>query len=177
MRLTASARRFGRSREKAAKAGELLFRYLVARYRCVGGSLSAGRIRLAAEISDGIQVFEGAIVIDPDAEPPIVNDREHQAFFVGIINGDDAAIPAIEPTELANWRQYVLSGGPVPRWRQPAAIGGAPTSKQTASDKSSILDRLPLALHWLRRLLRSLLAEKESKLLAVAGPIDSDQSH
>ena len=48
------------NKEKAAKTAEFLFRYMVARYRCVGGSLSSGRIRLASEIRGGLQVFEGA---------------------------------------------------------------------------------------------------------------------
>jgi hypothetical protein len=106
-------------KEKAAITAEFLFRYMVARYRCVGGSVSSGRIRLASEIRGGLQVFEGAIIVDADVQPPIINDHEHQDFFIAIFKGG-SAIPKIEPEEFAGWRNYVLHGGPVPQWRQPA---------------------------------------------------------
>jgi DNA-binding response OmpR family regulator len=55
-------KRHGRvKKEKAAITAEFLFRYMVARYRCVGGSVSSGRIGLASEIRGGLQIFEGAI--------------------------------------------------------------------------------------------------------------------
>jgi len=107
-------------KEKAAITAEFLFRYMVARYRCVGGSVSSGRIRLASEIRGGLQVFEGAIIVDADVHPPIINDHEHQDFFIAILKGG-SAIPKIEPEELAEWRNYVLHGGGVPQWRQAAA--------------------------------------------------------
>ena len=88
------------SRTKAAAAAEVLFRYMVARYRCVGGPLSAGRVRLADEIRQGIQVFEGTIVIDADAPLPITGDREHHSFFRAIVKGFSQAVPEIEPAEL-----------------------------------------------------------------------------
>jgi hypothetical protein len=69
------------NKEKAAKTAAFLFRYMVARYRCVGGSVSSGRIRLASEIKGGLQVFEGAIIVDADVQPPIINDHEHQDFL------------------------------------------------------------------------------------------------
>jgi len=110
---------------KAAQVGDFLFRYTLARYRCVGGPLSSGRIRLAAEIRQGVHVFEGAIVIDADARPPVTTDREHHSFFVAIMNGDDGAIPEIEPAELAEWRDYVLNKGPLPKRREPVTVGSA----------------------------------------------------
>ena len=112
------------NKEKAAKTAEFLFRYLVARYRCAGGSLSSGRIRLASEIRGGLQVLEGAIIVDADVHPPIINDHEHQDFFIAILKGG-SAIPEIEPEELAEWRNYVLHGGAVPKWRQPAVTRGS----------------------------------------------------
>src|SRR5438105_15496521 len=96
------------NRAKAAATGEFLFRYMVARYRCVGGSLSSGRIRLVAEIKRGIQVFEGAIIVSADARPPVINDREHHAFFAAIISGYDGGLPEIAPAEFAEWRNYVF---------------------------------------------------------------------
>ena len=105
--------------KKAAETAEFLFRYIVARYRCIGGSLSSGRIRLASNIRGGLQVFEGAIIIDADVHPPIINDHEHHDFFIAVFKGGNGAIPGIEPQELAEWRNYVLHGGCVPKWRQP----------------------------------------------------------
>jgi len=81
------------NRAKAAETGEFLFRYMVARYRCIGGSLSSGRIRLVAEIKRGIQVFEGAIIVDAEARPPLINDREHYVFFAAMIGRYDGGLP------------------------------------------------------------------------------------
>jgi hypothetical protein len=138
------------SRAVSARAGEFLFRYMVARYRCVGGSLSAGRIRLAAEIRQGIQVFEDAILLNPGAQLPIRNDCEHHAFFRAILQGDNDALPAIEPAELAEWRDYVLGGGIVPKWREPVALACSPASAKRLV-KHSVLDRIPEVIAWLRR--------------------------
>ena len=112
------------NKEKAAKTAAFLFRYMVARYRCVGGSVSSGRIRLASEIKGGLQVFEGAIIVDADVQPPIINDHAHQDFFIAILKGG-SAVAEIEPEELAEWRNYVLHGGPVPKWRQAAGTRGS----------------------------------------------------
>src|SRR5262249_36476441 len=113
------------SRTKAAATAEVLFRYMVARYRCVGGPLSAGRIRLADEIRRGRKVFEGAIIIDADARLPITGDRKYDSFFRAIVNGITETVPEIEPAELAAWRNYVIDGGPVPQWREPISIGAS----------------------------------------------------
>ena len=88
------------NKEKAAKTAAFLFRYIVARYRCVGGSVSSGRIRLASEIKGGLQVFEGAIIVDADVQPPIINDHEQQDFFMAIFK-DGGAVPEIEPGEIS----------------------------------------------------------------------------
>lgn len=127
------------SRTKAAAAAEVLFRYMVARYRCVGGPLSTGRVRLADEIRQGIQVFEGAIIIDADAQPPITTDREHYPFFSAIMNGRSEAVPEIEASELAAWRDYVLNGGPVPKWRKPIPVDRSPVSHRSPVEKRSII--------------------------------------
>jgi len=145
------------SRGKAAAAADILFRYMVARYRCVGGQLAAGRIRLADEIRQGIEVFEGAIVIDADARLPIAMDREHYPFFNAIMNGCSEAVPEIEPAELAAWRNYVLNSGPVPKWREPNPTGRSPVSHRSLVEKSSIIAYVK---RWLPRLLLSPEAER-----------------
>ena len=51
-------------------------------------------------------------MVDAGVEPPIINDHEHQDFFIAILKGG-SAIPEIEPEELAECRNnYVLHGGP-----------------------------------------------------------------
>jgi hypothetical protein len=149
------------SRSKAAAAADFLFRYTVARYRCVGGQLSAGRIRLADEIWQGIEVFEGAIIIDADARLPIAMDREHYPFFDAIMNGCSEAVPEIEPAELAAWRNYVLNSGPVPKWREPIPTGRSPVSHRSLVEKSSIIAYVK---RWLPRLLLSPEAERNAVL-------------
>ena len=98
--------------ERAAKTAEFLFRYMVARYRCVGGSLSSGRVRLASEIRGGLQVFEGAIIVDADVNPPITNDREYQDFFIAIVKNGSGVLPELEPGELAEWRTLCIAWQP-----------------------------------------------------------------
>ena len=118
---------------KAAKAVvDFLFRYMVARYRCVGGALPSSRIQLTAEVKQGVHLFEGDIATDTAAWPPVMTDREHHAFFVAIISADDSAIPEIEPAELAAWRNYVLNSGPVPKWREPVRVGAATRTEASA---------------------------------------------
>jgi len=139
------------NRTKAAAAAEFLFRYMVARYRCVGGQFSAGRIRLTDEIKRGIQVFEGAIVIDPGARLPITTDHEHYAFFSAIVNSRSEALPEIEPTELVAWRDYVLNGGPVPKWRKPVVFDAPHVSQRAAVENCSVIASLLHAVRWLHR--------------------------
>jgi hypothetical protein len=118
---------------KAAKAvADFLFRYMVARYRCVGGALPSSRIQLTADVKQGVHLFEGDIATDAAAWPPVTNDREHHAFFVAIISADDSAIPEIEPAELAAWRNYVLNSGPVPKWREPVRVSAGTRAEAPA---------------------------------------------
>jgi len=139
------------NRTKAAVAAEFLFRYMVARYRCVGGQFSAGRIRFTDDIKRGIQVFEGAIVIDPDARWPITVDHEHYSFFSAIVNSRSDALPEIDPTELAAWRDYVLNRGPVPKWRKPVVFDGSHVSQSAAVENCSVIASLLHAVRWLHR--------------------------
>src|SRR5262245_48989120 len=115
------------------------------------GQLSAGRIRRTDEIKRGIQVFEGAIVIDPDARLPITIDREHYSFFSAIVNGCSEALPEIEPTELAAWRDYVLNGGPVTKWRKPVVFDGSHVSQHAAGRDCSVIASLLQGVRWLHR--------------------------
>ena len=107
----------------AAKIGDFLFRYMLARYRCVGGALASSRIRLVTDIKEGVRVFEGRIVISAEAWPPVTKDGEQHAFLDAIINGNDHAVAQIDPAELTAWRNYVLNHGPVPGWREPVVVG------------------------------------------------------
>lgn len=125
---------------------------MVARYRCVGGSLSSGRIRLGAEIKRGIQVFEGAIVVDAEARPPIINDREHHAFFAAVISGYYGGLPEIAPAELAEWRHYVFDGGPQPKRREPIAVRSQVSSTQREKRQHAIFRRVSDFSKWLQRL-------------------------
>ena len=97
-------------RTKAARAGAFLYRYMWARRRCVGGAAPAGR--LTSVIQWGRREYDG-IDVEPNADPPIVRDRRHPAFFAAIIEQDDTALPKV--SEMAAWRSYVLDNGPLPR--------------------------------------------------------------
>ena len=49
---------------KAVKAvADFLFRYMVARYRCVGGPLPSSRLQLAADVKQGVHLFERDMAI------------------------------------------------------------------------------------------------------------------
>ena len=98
----------------AAKAGDFVYRYMWARRRCVGATAPGNR--LAQLIEWGRREFDG-IDIEPDANPPIVRDSQHAAFFAAIIKQDDTATPG--QADLAAWRDYVLNNGPLPK--RPAA--------------------------------------------------------
>jgi hypothetical protein len=123
--------------------------------RYVGGSFSSGRIRLASEIRGGLQVFEGAIIVDADVEPPIINDHEHQDFFIAILKGG-SAIPKIEPEELAEWRNYVLHRGAVPQWRQAAGTRSSTVAPE-GSRGNDLMSWMSHASGQLRQRWRALL--------------------
>ena len=140
------------SKIDAARVSDFLFRYTVARYRCVGGPVSSGRIRLAAEIRQGVEVFEGAILIDPDVLPPIVSDREYPSFFTAIINGEDRALPDIGPLELAQWRGYVFKQSAQPKRREPVAVSSSAPSDSERRGKYLIFQWVSELASWLFRL-------------------------
>jgi len=101
--------------DKAAKVGDVLFRYMRARHRFkekVEQPLPAHE--LAALIGQGKAEFD-EIYIEPDANPPIVFDGKADDVFDAIINKKYRAIPFCDPQLVAGWRHYVISDGPMPR--------------------------------------------------------------
>src|ERR1700746_3728801 len=100
---------------KAAKAGHVLFRYMVARQRSaekVEDPLPAHE--LAALLAKGKTEFD-EVYVDPDARPPIILDGKANDVFDAIINKRRRALPFWEPELLAAWRPYVISDGPLPQ--------------------------------------------------------------
>jgi len=101
--------------EKAAKVGDVLFRYMRARHRFkekVEHPLAAHE--LAALINGGKTEFD-EIYIEPEANPPIVFDGKADDVFEAIIKKKYRAIPFFDPQLVAAWRFYVISDGPLPR--------------------------------------------------------------
>jgi hypothetical protein len=67
------------NREKAERVGFFVYCYMCARRQCVGGYEPPGNaIWLADLIHRGTREFVG-ILIEPDAEPPIIGDRDRRA--------------------------------------------------------------------------------------------------
>ena len=101
--------------EKAAKIGDVLFRYMRARHRFkerLDRPLPAHE--LAALIGRGKAEFD-EIYVEPDANPPIVFDGKADDVFDAIIKKRYRAIPFFDPHLVAAWRHYVISDGPMPR--------------------------------------------------------------
>ena len=101
----------------AAKVGGFLWRYMWARYRCMGGQPPPSERRLVQQIEDGVEDFAGEIVIEADAWPPITNDARHHDLLCAIVKRDDTAMPGL--VDLAEWRNFVFNNGPIPRRREP----------------------------------------------------------
>jgi hypothetical protein len=110
-------------KERAAKVGDFLFRYMQARHRFkdrLERPLPAHE--LATLIERGKQEFD-EIYVEPDANPPIVLDGKADDVFDAIIKKRYHAIPFWDPTLMAAWRNYVLSDGPMPRKPGPRRAG------------------------------------------------------
>ena len=102
-------------RDRAAKVGDVLFRYMRARHRFkekVEHPLPAHE--LAALIKQGKSEFD-EIYIEPEAKPPIVFDGKADDVFDAIIKKRYRAIPFFDPELVAAWRHYVIGDGPMPR--------------------------------------------------------------
>jgi hypothetical protein len=101
------------NRENAERVGFFLYCYMLARRQCVGGYAPPGNaIWLADLIQRSTREFVG-ILIDPDAEPPIMGDRDRPEFFHAIIERDDTALPGL--VDLDAWRNFVHNNGPMPQ--------------------------------------------------------------
>ena len=103
------------NKDKAAKIGDVLFRYMRTRHRFkekVEHPLPAHE--LAALIDGGKTEFD-EIYIEPEANPPIVFDGKADDLFDAIIKKRYRAIPFFDPELVAAWRHHVISDGPMPR--------------------------------------------------------------
>ena len=103
------------NQDKAAKIGDVLFRYMRTRHRFkekVEHPLPAHE--LAALIDGGKTEFD-EIYIEPEANPPIVFDGKADDVFDAIIKKRYRAIPFFDLELVAAWRHYVISDGPMPR--------------------------------------------------------------
>jgi hypothetical protein len=106
--------------DKAAKLGDLLFRYMRARHCFKNGRLERPlpAQELAALINSGKTEFD-EIYIEPDANPSIVFDGKADDVFEAVIKKRYRAIPFFDPQLVAAWRHYVVSDGPMPRRPEP----------------------------------------------------------
>jgi hypothetical protein len=109
-------------KDKAAEVGDFLSRYMSARCRCVGATAQRGGIGLAYLLQHGVRRFD-EIHVEPEANPPIVQDGKHDAFFRAIIKRDDVAMPGLP--DLAGWRNYVHNSGTVPQRPEPAPVSAS----------------------------------------------------
>jgi len=100
--------------EKAAKAGDMLFRYMRARHRFKKNvDLPLPAHQLAELIGGGKEEFD-EVYIEPAASPPIVFDGKADDVFEAIIKKKYRANAFCDPQLVAAWRNYVISDGPLP---------------------------------------------------------------
>jgi hypothetical protein len=118
--------------DKAAKMGDLLFRYMRARHRFkqhLEPPLPAHE--LTALIDAGKTEFD-EIYVEPDPNPSIVFDGKADDVFDAIIKKKYRAIPSFDPQLVAAWR--LTSSATVRclgnRVHAVAHKGGAPPMKQ-----------------------------------------------
>src|SRR5215469_17817109 len=141
------------NQDKAAKIGDVLFRYMRARHRFkekVEHPLAAHE--LAALIGNGKTEFD-EVYIEPEANPPIVFDGKADDVFEAIIRKRYRAIPFFDPELVAAWRHYVISDGPMPRRRTPrhtSSVAGTelPNSPAIAENQSDDLDLKKARCAW-----------------------------
>lgn len=103
-------------RGKATRVGAFLWRYQMARHRCMGESAPRPEDQLVAEVEQGIHRFGGDIIIEARLWPPVTNDAKHQDFFRAIVLLDDLAMP--ELMDLAGWRDFVHNNRVMPERRK-----------------------------------------------------------
>jgi hypothetical protein len=126
-------------KSKAAKTGDLLYRYLWARHRCVGAPSPSDPSWLAYLIEWGKKKFDN-VYVAPDESPPIVWDNQHPAFFSAMVRMDYGDTP--RPAGLAAWRTYVLYNSLPPQ----RPDGAEPAELDRAS--SAPLQHEPTAEVW-----------------------------
>jgi len=98
---------------RAERIGDLLRRYMWARSRCVGGDPPPGPLsQLVSQLQWSPCEFDG-VRVELNLEPPIVWDRDQPDFFNAMMERDSGRLPELE--DLAQWRDYVHSNGPMPR--------------------------------------------------------------
>src|SRR5947207_14849225 len=109
--------------DKAAKLGDVLFRYMRARHRFKEKLEHPLPAHELAEFIRRRKTEFDEIYIEPEASPPIVFDGKADDVFDGkaddvfdaIIKKRYRAIPFFDPELVAAWRFYVISDGPLPR--------------------------------------------------------------
>ena len=104
--------------DKASTVGAFLWRYMTARFQCVGEAPPArAAVGLARDIEDGIQLFDSEISIDATAWLPVTTDIKQPDFFRAVVLLDEQAMP--ELLHLARWRRFVHHNGPIPARPEP----------------------------------------------------------
>jgi len=122
--------------EAAAKAGDVLFRYMQARHRFTNkAERPLPAHELASLIGRGKAEFD-EIYVEPKANPPIVLDGKADDFFSAVIKKSYSAIPACEPQLLSAWRMYVLRDGPMPLVPAPRLTPGGHERRRAAKDQN-----------------------------------------
>jgi len=124
-------------RSKAAKAGDILYRYMWARHRCTGAPAPADAAWLAFQIVWGKRKFDN-IHVEPDENPPILWDNQRPAFFSSMIRIDGGPVP--RPADLAAWRTYVLYKSVPPELPIEAPEPAHITSQNTSSKHDVIAE-------------------------------------
>lgn len=124
--------------ERAAKIGDMLYRYMRARRRFmdqfVDKPLPAHE--LAQLISSGKNDFD-EVYIEPDANPPIAFDGKAHEVFQALIKKRYPATPFWHPQLVASWRHYVIGDGPLPR--RPGEHRPDASSGRVSTERPAIL--------------------------------------
>jgi hypothetical protein len=130
--------------DRAAKLGDLLFRYMRARHcfknERVERPLPAHELAvlLGSEKTEFDEIY-----VEPDANPPIVFDGKADDVFDALINKQYRAIPFFDPHLVAAWRHYVINNGPMPRRPGPTrsselAFVNGPSSRARAEQHAHV---------------------------------------
>jgi hypothetical protein len=131
-------------KSKAAKTGDILYRYMWTRHCCVGAPAPSDPIWLAYLIEWGKTKFDN-IYVKPDESPPLVWDNQHPALFSAMVKMDEGAMP--RPPDLAAWRTYVLYNSLPPKRPEGLGLGDrSPAALARTGAGPSLRD--PIAEVW-----------------------------